>query len=401
MDSIFTNESLWLEEWKNRVQEKNKLIKCTRCVYDESVPAIKFDSNGVCNYCQMQDDLSKEYPGGNSGYNDLVKIADQIKKDGKNKQYDVIVGVSGGADSSYMLVLAKELGLSPLAVHFDNTWNSSIAVENISNVLEKLYVNLETYVVNNKEYDDIFKSFILAGLKDIDAPTDLGFATVLNNVASKYGIKYVFEGHSFRSEGVSPLGWVYMDAKYIHDVHKKYGTIKMKTYPNMWFYKQLKWILVNKLKKIRPLWYIDYDKEKNKAMLAKEFGWQWYGGHHLENRTSAITQSYYLPRKFNIDQRVNGYSGLIRSGQMNRVEAIEMLEEPPPFDIEMLEYMRNRLDFTDKKFEKAMMCEKRTYKEFNTYKPLFERLRPFFYIMAKAELIPMSFYIKYTSKDNI
>lgn len=401
MSSIFNNEKLWLEEWDKRLEEKRKLKKCTRCVYDESVPAIVFNEKGVCNYCTMQDDLSKEYPGGNAGYDNLVKISEQIKKDGRNKKYDIIVGVSGGADSSYMLVLAKELGLRPLAVHFDNTWNSSIAVENISNVLEKLDIDLHTYVVDNKEYDDIFKSFMMAGLKDIDCPTDLGFATVLNNVASKYGIKYVFEGHSFRSEGVSPLGWVYMDAKYIHDVHKKYGTMKMKTYPSMWFYKQLKWMLINKLKKIRPLWYIDYDKEKNKKMLTADFDWQWYGGHHLENITSAITQSYYLPRRFNIDQRVNGYSGLIRSGQMDREEALKLLEEPPPFDIEMLEYMKNRLHFSDEEFEKVMSGTTRTYKEFNTYKPLFERLRPFFYIMAKAELIPMSFYIKYTSKDNI
>src|SRR5437763_716652 len=154
--------------------------RCTRCLYDESVPSITFDENGVCNYCHTHDSLAAEYPVGADGQARLQKIADQIRHDGRGKQYDVVVGVSGGCDSSYLLYLTKHvLGLRPLAVHFDNTWNSTTAVANIQRVLKALDVDLYTYVVDNEEYDDIYRSFLKAGVADIEAPTDIGLATVL------------------------------------------------------------------------------------------------------------------------------------------------------------------------------------------------------------------------------
>jgi N-acetyl sugar amidotransferase len=394
---IFLDENAWKAEWQRRRSPSKK--RCTRCLYDEATPSISFDAAGVCSYCHTHDQLMEQYQSV-AGRQEFENIVKKIKYDGRNKKYDIIVGVSGGADSSYMIYLAKEYGLRPLAVHFDNTWNSTIAVENINNVLEKLDVELWTHVVDNHEYDDLYRAILKAGVPDLEAPTDLALAVTLNQAAIKHGIKYIFEGHSFKTEGISPLGWLYMDAKYIDSMHKQYGTLKkLHTYPYMWLSKQLKWMLFNRLKKIRPFWYIDYQKEEAKKMLAEKFGWQWYGGHHLENRITNFYHTYFIPRRFDIDGRVNGFAALVRSGQMDREEGIALLATPPQCDPEIVALVKKRWQLSDEEFIHLMTQPTRTYKEYKTYKSTFEKMRPFFYIMAKMNLIPMSFYLKYTLKD--
>lgn len=401
MSTIFTNETLWQEEWAKRVERKKHLKICRRCLYSEETPNISFDDEGICNYCRKDEELRAQFPGGEQGKIAFEKIVDDIKSAGKGKKYDVIIGVSGGTDSTYMLHIAKEYGLRPLAVHFDNTWNTTIAQQNIKNALDVLGIDLWTYVVNNNEYDDIYKAFLQSGTPELDMPTDIALAAVLNMAADKFGVKYIFEGHSFKTEGIAPLGWIYMDAKYIDSVHKQFGKLPMKTYPNFRFPKQLKWMLLNKLKKIRPLWYLDYDKTEAKKLITEKYGWQWYGGHHLENRITAFVHTYYFPRKFEYDLRILGFSARIRSGQMSREEGILRMEEMPDFDPELFEMILKRFGYTPEEFEQLMLLPKKSYKDYETYKPMFEKLRPFFYIMAKAELIPWSFYIKYTAKENI
>ncbi len=372
-------------------------MKCTRCIYDSSIPYILFDSNGVCNYCQQHDALNTLYPIGEEGLNYLKSLAEKIKKEQKNKKYDVVVGVSGGADSSYLLYLTKKvLGLRVLAAHFDNTWNSKIAVENIKNVTEKLEIDLFTHVVDNEEYNDIFKSFLKASVPDIDTPSDISLATVHYLACAKFGIKYIFEGHSFRTEGISPHGWFYMDAKYIDSIQKIFGTKKIKTLPNLWMSKWLKWIIFDRIKKIRPLYYIDYNKEKTKSFLTQEFGWQYYGGHHMENRTSYFTNNYWLPQKFGFDLRYCEFSALIRSGQWTRQQALEAIQLPKPFEKQILEEMFKRLQLTPDEFEDIMKQPNKSYRDYATYKKTFERFKWFFYILCKANLVPLSFYLKYT-----
>ena len=247
---------------------------CTICIYDETVAGIDFDKNGVCSFCRLINDLKIEYGTGSKKGKSLFKrIVKEIKKSGKNKKYDIIVGVSGGTDSCYMLDLAIKLGLRPLAVHYDNTWNTSIATENIRKVTSKLNIDLYTHVVNNKESDDIFKSFFLASVPEIDGPTDIALAEVMYRAASKYNVKYVFEGHSFIAEGVSPLSTAYVDGGYIKNVHKKFGEIKMKTFPNMSFLKFLYWTVFKRIRKIRPFWYIEYSKESAREFLEKKYNW--------------------------------------------------------------------------------------------------------------------------------
>jgi N-acetyl sugar amidotransferase len=377
----------------------NKLI-CTRCIYDDSVPNISFDSEGVCNYCRQIDALEAEYPTGREGEARMQKLVEDMKAAGRGKKYDAIIGVSGGCDSSYLLHQMKEVyGLRLLAAHFDNTWNSTIATENIHNMLDKLGVDLFTIVVDNKEYDDIYRSFFKAGVKDLETPTDIGLATTLYKAAEKFGIKYMIEGHSFRTEGVAPLGWIYMDGKYIESVHRQFGRVLMKSFPNLWLRDQLKWMLFGGIKKIRPLYYMDYDKEAAKKLLTEKYGWQWYGGHHLENRFTAFYHSYFLPTRWNIDFRIAGYSAYCRNSWMTRKDALRLMNEPPHIEAGLVEFVKKRLGFSEDEFERLMTMPQKTYKDYVTYKKIFERMRPFFWLMYRMDLIPKSFYMKYTVKQ--
>ena len=389
----------WYARWSDNFD--TDVPRCTRCLYDRTTPGITFDSSGVCNYCHTLDRLDAEHPIGPAGDAILRKQADEIRHAGRKKKYDLVVGVSGGCDSSFLLHKAKELGLRPLAVHFDNTWNTTTAVENIHNVLKALDVELYTYVVDNEEYDDIYRAFLRAGVPDLESPTDIALATTLYAAAAKFGVRYIYEGHSFRTEGISPLGWLYMDAKYIQSVHRQYGEGKMKTFPNLWFRSQMKWMVLKRIKKLRPLYYMDYRKEPAKRMLTEKYGWKWYGGHHLENRMTNFYHTYFLPRRFGIDQRVNGYSALIRNGQMDREDGLAKLRKPPNVDFELVEMVKKRLGLAHEEFERLMTIPKRFYTEFKTYKPLFEKLRPLFWLLSRKDLIPKSFYIKYTSKKSI
>jgi N-acetyl sugar amidotransferase len=374
------------------------LHRCARCLYDERTPAISFDPDGVCSYCHTHDEMELEYPNGPEGERRLQSLAAEIRAAGRNKPFDCVVGVSGGCDSSYLLYRMKELGLRPLAAHFDNTWNSTIATENIHNVLRALDVELFTIVVDNEEYNDLYRSFLKAGVPDIEAPTDIGLAATLYRAAEQHGIKYIIEGHSFRTEGISPLGWLYMDGKYIKSVQKQFGTRKLKTFPNLSLYSFLKWTAAKRIRKVRPLYFMDYRKEEVKAFLAREFGWKWYGGHHLENRFTAFYHSYFMPQRFGIDQRLLGFSALVRSGQMSRAEGLRLMSEPPTFDPEIIALVKKRLGLTDTEFDRLMNLPRRSYREFRTYKQTFERLRPLFWMLYKADRVPKSFYMKYTAR---
>ncbi|MCJ8238703.1 N-acetyl sugar amidotransferase [Peteryoungia algae] len=377
------------------------MIVCTRCIYDETVPNVSFDPHdGVCNYCRQIEGLEAEYPTGAEGKARLEKMVDDIKAAGRGKKYDAIIGVSGGCDSSYLVHQMKEVyGLRLLAAHFDNTWNSTVATENIQNVLEKLNVDLFTVVVDNKEYDDIYRSFLQAGVKDIDIPTDIALATTLYRAAEKFGIKYMIEGHSFRTEGVAPLGWVYMDGKYIQSVHNQFGKLPMKTFPNLWLKDQLRWMLFGGIKKVRPIYYLDYDKEAAKQLLAEKYGWQWYGGHHLENRFTAFVHSYFFPQRWGIDFRIAGFSAYCRNGWMTREEAMDLMRQPPHIEAGLVDFVRKRLGYSDGEFEQIMNLPKKNYTDFDTYKKTFETMRPFFWAMYKMDLVPKSFYMKYTAKS--
>jgi N-acetyl sugar amidotransferase len=372
------------------------MVSCKICIYDEKTPGISFNEEGVCNYCQMIEDLKIRYKTGTpEGEKLWLEIVNEIISAGKNKKYDCIIGVSGGTDSSYMVAKAIDWGLRPLAVHYDNTWNSAIATENIRKVLGKLKVDLYTHVVDNKEADDIARSFFYANVPEIDGPTDLALAETLYRAAKKFNIKYILEGHSFIAEGVSPLGSAYIDGGYIKTIHKKYGRVKMKTFPNMTFFSFLKWTLFLRIRKVRPLWYIKYSKSDAQKYLEETFDWQYYGGHHLENRLTGYNHSVYFPQKFGIDQRNNSLSAQIRAGLISRDEALKIYSEPPYIEPELIGYFKKRLDLTDQEYLNIMQGERKYFYDYKTYKRRFERLKPLFFMLAKTNLVPMSFYLKY------
>lgn len=383
-------------EYRGRDLKAEGVTICSRCIYDETVAGISFGEDGVCSYCSLIQQLKNDYHTGEDlGKQNFEAIVDEIKESGKGKKYDVAVGVSGGTDSSYMLHLAVRMGLRPLAVHYDNTWNTSIATENIRKVTTKLGVDLYTHVCDNKESDDIFLSFFKASVPEIDGPTDIALAEVMYRAASKYNIKYIFEGHSFIAEGVSPLSRAYIDGGYISDVHKKFGEMKMKTFPNMGFWKFLYWTVFKRIRKIRPLWYLEYSKEDAMKFLKEEFDWQYYGGHHLENRMTAFHHSYYTPNKFGLDQRNNSLSASVRAGKITRQKALETYSTAPHLEEDLVSYFKKRMNLSDVEFDEIMNRPPKFYTDYYSYKRRFELFKPLFYLLAKASLVPMSFYLKY------
>ncbi|MBC7593434.1 MAG: imidazole glycerol phosphate synthase subunit HisF [Kineosporiaceae bacterium] len=379
-------------------RDLSQTVMCERCLITSDVPNAQLDLGPICFYCGLHDELDQQYALGPVSTAALHAFAEKLKRAGRGKKYDCILGVSGGTDSSYLAHVLVGLGVRPLAVHFDNTWNSPTATSNIYAVLDKLGVDLETYVVDNIEYDDIYSSFLRAGVKDIEAPTDIGFMGVLYRSAEKHGIKHIVEGHSFRTEGVSPMGWLYMDGGYVASVHKQFGTVPMKTYPNLDFRSFLKWSAFSGIERTRPLYWLDYNKEDAKVFLAKEFGWRWYGGHHLENRFTAFYHTFFLPKRFGINFRQIELSALVRSGQLDREDARERFFAPRYPDPELIALVKKRLRLTDDEFDAYLTMPKKTYRDYPTYKRRFETLRPLFWILYKLNRVPKSFYIKFCKR---
>jgi len=371
---------------------------CSRCVYDNFyVKNIVFDDAGVCNYCRQIEDMKAKYQTGlPDGERMFEVIVDRIKAAGRNKPYDCVMGVSGGTDSSYMAYLAVEkYGLRPLAVHLDNTFNNKIATDNIHKVLGALKIDLVTHVVGTREAEDIYRAFFEASVIDFDVFADIGVPQLLYRTAAKYGLKYQLEGHSYIAEGISPLGTMYADGKYLRSVHARFGSVPLKTFPNMSLLDFLKWTTVYRIEKIRPLWYVKYTKEDARALLKERFNWTYYDGHHLENRTGAFQHSVLGPQKFGLDSRANSLSASVRSGKIAREDALRELAHPPVVEEGLVEYMQKRMRVTPQEYEAIMARPIRTFMDYPTYKKDFERLRPLFWLLLRAGLIPESFYIKY------
>lgn len=371
-------------------------MKCATCGLGEEVSGIFFDSFDVCNYCHQIEKLRKTYGTGNRKGQELWKgIVEKAKKVGSDSRFDCVVGVSGGTDSSYLLWLAVKEGLRPLAVHYDNTWNTAAASSNIRSVTESLGVPLVTIVADNRQIDSIKTALLRSGVREWDMDTDLALVQVMRSVAAKYRIRYILEGHSFTAEGVSPVGDNYIDGRYLLDVHKRHGWGNLRKFPNLTLSQFLKWAVFYRQKFIRPLWYLDYDKLSAKKILSDETGWTDYGGHHLENRASAFLHMVYLPRKFSIDFRYLPISARVRAGEISTSEGIKLMMEPIGDVRELEEYVRVRLNMDEKEYQSAMGSQPRSSEEFRNYKRHFRILRPLFFVLLKLSRIPESFYFKY------
>ncbi|MEM7161450.1 MAG: N-acetyl sugar amidotransferase [Bacteroidota bacterium] len=352
---------------------------CTRCVMDSTDPLMRLDQEGVCQYCKIHDEMEAKYPLDAIGKIEFDKIIEQIKKSGKGKKYDCIIGVSGGTDSTYQLHLAKKLGLRVLAVHFDNGWNSDIAVSNIKKATDALEYDLMTYVVDWEEFKDLQIAFLKASTPDSEIPTDLAIQSTLYRIAAEEGIKFIMNGHSFRTEGKVPIMWSYGDGKYLKAVHRIFGNRKLKTFPNYTIWNLFYYTYVKRIKQVRLLYYVPYNKPEIKKLITEKYGWVDYGGHHYESVYTRFYQGYILPRKFGIDKRKREYSALVRSGQMTRDEAFDKLKNEAPMPPELAasdkEYVIKKLGLTTEEFEDIMRLPEKTFLDYPNYYSIIRKFR--------------------------
>jgi N-acetyl sugar amidotransferase len=301
---------------------------------DTSDPDISFDKEGLCNHCQHYDSMVRDLlarADRGERKTELEAIVDRMKERGRNSDYDCIMGLSGGVDSSYVAYIAKHLGLRPLAVHFDSGWNSELAVNNIENIVKKLGIDLYTHVVDWEEMRDLQLAFFKASVANCDTPTDHAFPAVLYREAARHGIKYILSGTNYATEFILPSAWGYSssDKRQLMDISRKFGKIKLRHYPRIGFLSQYVWYPhIRGIKTIRLLNYLPYKKDEAKKTIAAELGWRDYGGKHYESVFTRFFQGYYLPVKFGYDKRRAHLASLINSGQMTREIALNELAKP-------------------------------------------------------------------------
>lgn len=369
---------------------------CTRCVMDQTIPEIQFDEQGECQFCKIHDVLEMKYPLGKPGEERLEKVIEKIKLAGKGKPYDCLCGTSGGRDSTWTLLLAKKYGLRPLAVHFDNGWNSEIAVRNIKNATEILNIDLETVVADWDEFKDIQMAFLKASVPDVEVPTDVAIHKVMHKIAAKEGIKYILNGHSFRTEGVSPRGWTYMDGRYIRSIQKKFGQVGLKDFHNFNINDLIYYSFIKGIKVIPILNYLPYDQKEVSEMITKELNWEYYGGHHHESTYTEFIQSYLLPKKFNIDKRKTELSALIRSGQISRAEALAEIEGSTyQYRKELIDYIISKFSITKEEWESLFNLPVKSYLDYPTYYPYMLKFKMVIKKMTELNLLPELLYLKY------
>jgi len=347
---------------------------CTKCILDTTAPYISFDKDGVCNYCRKEGVFVKEQLSvpSQKKKEEFNKLIAEIKRCGRGKKYDCIIGLSGGVDSTYLAYIAKEVGLRPLTVHLDNGWDTEMAVENINNIVKRLGLDLYTCKVDWKEFKDLQLAYLKASVVDIEVPTDHAIKALLYRTAKERGIKYILSGGNLASEGILPKGWAYNknDLVNLRDIHRRFGTLKLKTFPTLGFWKKVYYERVNGIQSVAILDYISYVKKNVKDFLIREIGWNDYGNKHYESIFTRFFQAYILPKKFNIDKRRAHLSSLICSGQITREEALEEIEKDPYPDKEMMkrdkEVVLRKLGLTEKEFEKIMNLPIKSHFDYRT-----------------------------------
>ena len=363
---------------------------CTRCVMDTTDPGILFNENGECNLCtEFLDKRIKHKFQGEQSNQQLNALIEQMKADGKGKEYDCIIGLSGGIDSSYVAYIAKEKGLRILGVHLDNGWNSEEAVLNIKNVARKLGIDYESYVLNWTEFKDIQLAFLKASVPEAETPTDMAIPAATHHFANKYGVKYIISGGNFATEGILPKCWHYnaKDMKYFNHITKKFGTKKVKSFPTFGFKKEMYYKLAKGIKMIYLLNMIPYEKDEAVEYLKKELDWKYYGGKHYESKYTGFIQSYYLFNKFGIDYRRATLATQICNGDVQRDDALKILSTKPFTEEKVKEekvYIAKKLGVTLDEFEKIIQLPPKWYTDYpndekklafiyDTYRKIFKK----------------------------
>jgi N-acetyl sugar amidotransferase len=380
---------------------------CTRCVQDSTIPGIRFNKQGVCNFCEMHDKLEKIFPNKLEGNAILEKIFTKIMQAGKNKRYDCVIGISGGRDSTYLLWLAvKKWKIRPLAVHFNDGFDNPVAGENMIKACKTLGVELRTITSDWREAKELKIDFLKASVPDLNMGTDIGIASSLYGVACKENVKYILIGQSFRTEGVKPLSWSFFDGKYLKSVHKEFGKTPLRKWKpndpgfNFGAKELLYYSVIKGIKTFTPMYYFDYIRDEGTEIIQKELNWVYPGAHYYDDLYHSLIK--YVHRvKFNIDMNMNSDSALVRSGQMdrdkalNRAHGVYEIEDPKVIDLCI-----KRLGLTREEFETFMNLPPKTFRDYKTIYPFIRAAKYPIRWMSAMHMIPRVTYDKYFNIGN-
>jgi aminotransferase len=350
---------------------------------DTSDPQISFNEKGICNHCRSFDEVSSAswFPN-NEGHRRLAGIVEKIRSEGRGKEYDCIIGLSGGVDSSYLALKAHEWGLRPLAMHADAGWNSELSVSNIEKIVKYCNYDLHTHVVYWEEMRDLQLAYLRSGISNQDVPQDHVFFASLYYFATKNGVRYILTGGNLATEGIFPASWhggSAMDAINLKAIHKSYGESSLNTYKTISFFEYYFWYpFVNKMRTVRPLNYLPYNRQMAIEELEKTIGWRNYGRKHCESLFTRLFQNYFLPTRFGYDKRRPHLSSLIASRQMTRDEALTELAKPlyDPDELEIdIGYFCKKMRITRGEFEKFVTAPHRDYSEFANWDGYHHRIK--------------------------
>jgi N-acetyl sugar amidotransferase len=352
---------------------------CTRCVMDTSAPGIEFDHAGVCNYCKIHEHKVALAPFSHPGAQEALAAQVERIRSQRRGDHDSIVGLSGGVDSSYVAYQAVKLGLKPLAVHFDNGWNSELAVKNIEQIVKRLGLDLLTFVIDWEEFRDIQRSFFKAHVVDIEMVTDHAIFAAMYRIAHQHKIRFILSGTNAQTESIMPPAWQHFkfDLRNLKAIHRRHGTLPIKRYPKLSVWGMAWNHYIWGAKSVSLLNYLPYRKSDAMRTLQTELGWQYYGGKHYESVFTKFYQAHILPAKFGIDKRRIHLSDLIMNGEIGRDEAQRELEQPL-YDAVQLEqdraYVCKKLGFSEAEFAAYLAAPPVSHYDYPSYARLAERL---------------------------
>ena len=351
--------------------------QCTLSVMDNIAdPNITFNDDGVCNYYfDYLAEAKKNLLSPTQAANELEVIVAKLKLAGKGKKYDCMLGVSGGVDSTYLSLITKRLGLRVLCVHFDNGWNSELAVQNIENIVTKCGFDLFTYVINWNEFKDIQLAYFKANVIDIEAVTDIAIFACLDKICSQHNIKYIIDGRNIVTESVIPSAWINKDAQNLYNIHKQFGTIPLKSYPKISRVKRNLHFVKKAYQSIPLLNVLAYNKAAAKKEIVTELNWTDYGGKHYESVFTRFYQGYILPNKFKVDKRKAHLSNLIYSGQLTKAEALLELAQPIYSATQLAidkPFVLKKLGMTEATFDAYISTPPESHSKYGSTKPLSE-----------------------------
>jgi len=362
---------------------------------DTSISNVRLDEHGVCNHCHLHDKLDRLYPLNDQGQQQLQHVVDKIKRSGRGQKYDCIVGVSGGRDTAYCLYMTKKLGLRPLAVHFDNGWDSQIAKLNLARVLEALDVDLHTVVADWEESRELTNCTIRASLPYIDMTDDVGIVSALYRTADQEGIRWIIHSHSFRTEGINPLLWNYMDGRLVRHLINRFSTIKLKHFKNVELRHFFYWVFVKHIRTFTMTNLYDDVGSDIDEFLKSEFGWQDTGGWHFDNEIFGL-QCYYSRHKFGIDWRICEYAAWVRTGAMSRADALQKMREIPEIEKkEFVDYALKKQGISVEEWERIMQERPKDFRDYPTYYPLLKVLSPLVWLLGRIHVLPAHTYEKF------